>query len=380
MTPPLPASGARYSNVPRAAEALHNEQALFVLLVTGLLAGALMYLAAQLAGTNSFALAGASVFIALIVFPGGGAMAGLLLMDQARGLKPRPIGKAALDATSVALRLFAVFFSAIVAVAIFGIVVALLFFLCKVPVAGPALYAVLFPVLAALTGFLFLVLYAALAMAGPAVLSGASVGETMNMLWRIAVHRAGELLVDLFLLTLFVGVAALVLFGIFLFGRAIMVFISSLILGGSFKLIDSLAMALPDAVNGEDAQFMMAYSFGSQIGAALVTTAIAGMAIMGVNLIYLRLAEELATVDEATWDVRTTSAYPEKQEPTIQIAPDVAPPLQPAASTGVGDDVFASLLGASPPRPEAEPTCHRCNATVGANDLYCGECGARLRA
>ncbi|MDR1424212.1 MAG: zinc ribbon domain-containing protein [Azoarcus sp.] len=369
---------SRYSNVPRAAEALRNEKALFVLLVTGLLAGGLMFLADRLASPDSFSMAGLSIFIALIVFPAGGATAGLLLMDQARGQKPRPLRKAIFDATGVALRLFIVFLAAVAAAAVFCLVLALLIFACKIPIAGPALYAALFPAMSALGGLLLLSLYAAMAMAGPAILSGASVSETFSTLWNIASSRAGELLVDLFLLSVFVGVSMLMLVGIFVIGCQIVLEVSALIVGGSFKLqVGVFSLLPPAAANDVDAQYMLAFVFGSQIGLALVATAIVAMALMGANLIYLRLTKDLLPA-EVAWNARTT-AQPNRQEPASHAIPN-----EDAAAGGASDPYIrgslvtqGSLVTERPlhPLPEA---CPHCQAAIQPGDHFCGECGGKI--
>ncbi|MDR2032865.1 MAG: zinc ribbon domain-containing protein [Azoarcus sp.] len=380
--------GVRHGDLLRITEALRNEKALFVLLVTGLLTGALAFMGSMLATPgSSFVTAALLIFVALLVLPVGGSAAGLLLMDQARGQAPRELYKAVIDGIFAALRIFTVSLVGIAVVAVFYVLLILLLLLCKMPAAGPVLHAVLFPALVVLAGLLLFGLYVALSMAGPAIWSGATIGDALAMLWRIATSRIAELLVSLFLLILLIGLAECVIGGILLAGYYIVLNASASILGGS--PLEAISLT----VFSDNSPHALAVKFGTMIVLVLVSALLLAMTMMGLNLIYLRVSE-----DPATRRARSLAQAPDywrKIEPTIQASAE--PSFPPAATDGSGNvpDMLAPIVATAaasepaPPAPEpaftpepapaAQPlTCPYCQAALQPGDRFCGECGGKV--
>ena len=105
MRPGQPEPGL-YTSLSRIPEALRNERALFALLVTNLLGAALIFLGYIL--HEPMIMVVLIVLLSLLVLPIGSSIAGLLLMDQARGQPPRSLDKAALDGIYVFPRILGV--------------------------------------------------------------------------------------------------------------------------------------------------------------------------------------------------------------------------------------------------------------------------------
>jgi hypothetical protein len=411
-------SEARHFDLLWVSRALRNEKALFALLVTGLLAGTLIFLGAALADpkstSNSFLVAGLFVFLALLVFPVGGSIAGLLLMDQARGREPRALRYALFDGITAALRIFSVSLIGIVLVAVFYFFLGLLLFLCKAPVAGPVLYAVIFPILVVLAGLLFFSLLVALSMAGPAIWSGATIGEALNMLWQVATNRVMELLISLFFLTRIIALALFILGSILLVGCLTVKGASTAILSDSIPDLFGPGMNPGHYLDNE---YAMAAIFGAMIGLVLILSALIAMAMMGLNLIYLRVTEDAPSphTGERTQPLAHQDPWL-KQEPPAQAATLKSPPWQrqePTVSSGAGGtspkeavsvtlpNILASiaatatppaspgivppaapevLLAGTTPSAAAEslPVCPHCKAIARPGDHFCGECGGKF--
>ncbi|MDR3087395.1 MAG: zinc ribbon domain-containing protein [Azoarcus sp.] len=393
-TPPEQVS--RLFGLLRTAEALRNEKAIFVLFVTGLLASALLL---------GVRLSSLFFLLALLVFPVGGSIAGLLLMDQAQDREPRPLSQAVFDGTFAALRVFAVSLLAIAAVAVFYLLLGVLLFICKLPFVGAALYAVLFPLLTLLAGLLFFALYAGLAMAGPAIWSGASIREALDILWKIASGRIMELLISLFLLAALICLAEFLLAVIVAVGTQSVLSVSSFIVSDSisFQHITGVLVA------GSPDEYTLALTFGTMIGLAMLLAIILAMGLMGANLIYLRITKDLPPFQARNGtqpatrrpEQETSRSGWERKEPGIQSAGEKtpagvtenipsAPPVPPVSSglPAAADppDILAALLTEAPPqnvKPAGQSApmpalCPLCLARIQPGDRFCGECGGKI--
>ncbi len=380
MNPNLSEAKTFYSGLSHIHKALYNEKALFALLATGLLMIALVYLGFTLSSSGSFAMTTLLAFLALfVVSPAGMSIAGLLLMDQARGQTPRPFRKAISDSIPAFLRTLGIALLGVVLMVAFYLFLSLLLFVCKLPVVGPALYAVLFPVLVILAGLLYFGLMAGLSMAYPAVWSGATIREALEMLWRITTNRIVELLVNLLLLAILFALAEFILFTIFFVGSQIVLVASASILG--VQGIPGLAQgpgALFGALSASD--YTLATIFGFMTGLMLFMTALMSMFMMGLNLIYLQITKDLPPARERgyAWNPTPRSAG---NKPITQPAP------QAGGHPGSGSpDILASLLGETPPPAtptrsmETPPICPRCRVAAQPGDRFCGECGGSLKS
>ncbi|MDR1064477.1 MAG: zinc ribbon domain-containing protein [Azoarcus sp.] len=379
---PVPRS--RHADLLRAVEALRNEKALFVLLATGLLAGASIFLMYSLHDSGAFTSIVLSAFVFLLL-PVGASAAGLLLLDQAKGLTPRPLGSAVPGGLFAALRLLVIFLANVAVMAVFYLCLSLLLFACKIPFLGPALYAVLFPILAMAAGLLCLGLFAAQSMAGPAIWNGATVSETLSMLVRIATRRGAELLVSLFLLAALVTLAEFVLFGIVAIGAQTVLGASVSILGSSFQNpagFPGLGIIQPIAAN----EYAQAIAFGAMLITVLVLTAVMALALMGLNLIYLRIAGDPALAGTDSPNAldappppgpgKAQEALPPPFEARAAVA--AANPADKPAAHGV-PDILAGLFPEAAPSAAAPPSaCPHCRAAIQPGDHYCGECGGKI--
>ncbi len=400
----IPAQGARYFDLLRATDALRNWKAPGILIGSGLVAGLLVFLGGVIgAQMGGFVISALFAFLAMLVFPVGVSAAGLVLMDQAQGLPSRPLAVAVLDGVFAALKVLAVALIGALVVLAFYIVMALVLFLCKIPGLGPVLYAIAFPVLV-VAGMLFFSLYVALSMAGPAIWSGAGIKSAVAMLWQIATHRMVELLISLLLLGLLLGLVGAVVGGILGVGYFSVLGMSLPILGNEVMASLGGMFGGLGGFGGYGARsgmgYMMAAGFGSMVIFALVGGALMSMALMGINLIYLRVAADLDPseaerligdrLDEAK---RKAQALKEESQRRAEEARERLRQQQEAAqqARAAAAAESAAAEAARQAAPGVEPVveaapaeaavlshCPQCKAAIQPGDRFCGECGSKL--
>ena len=261
-------------------DAVRNLRALALLLGTFAAAGLLLAMTEAALARGAAWWGPLEAGAALTVAFYGGNAAGLLIMDQARGVAVREVGDALRDALATAHRLIlALLLLLAPAVAISGALVGLLW-LCRTSVAGPLLGPILFglavPVSVLAFGWLLLALVAVVVpLAAPAVWAGGD-----------AVGVARELLglVRRRLLTV-----ALLMAGVGLLAGAVGALTSFVVMGGG-RIVAELGVAV---VGIEvPAQQLMAGLFGyglRSLGAAGAPVAASGhgaAALIGGGVVF----------------------------------------------------------------------------------------------
>ena len=209
-------------------EAVRNVRALYVLLTTFALAG-LLTASAQAAvfagrgGTWTALLAGAALFVAFY----GGNAAGVLVMDEARGVATREVGQAVRASLLSAHRLILALLVIAAGYATVGAALVGLMWLSRAsvsgPVLGPWLFGLIVPLGVEVVGVALLAWVAVVVpLAAPAVWAGESATQVVRLLWHWMHRRlptAALLMAAVSLLT--AGVGALVSFAVMAGGRVV---------------------------------------------------------------------------------------------------------------------------------------------------------------
>jgi hypothetical protein len=209
-----------------SVEAVRNLRALFVLLTTFASAGLLTAMAESslLQGSSWGPLqAGAALFVAFY----GGNAAGILVMDEARGVAVREIGAAVCASLATAHRLLLALLLVGAAYALFGAALLALLWLCRTavsgPVAGPLLFGLAVPVGVVGVGLAALALLAVVVpLAAPGVWAGTPVLGLVRQLATLARRHlltVALLVAAVSLLTTAVG--AIVTFAVMAGGRVV---------------------------------------------------------------------------------------------------------------------------------------------------------------
>jgi hypothetical protein len=206
-----------------SVEAVRNGRALYLLLLAFACAGLLLAMGeAALARSDWLfgALWGGAALTALFY---GSNAAGLVLMDEARGLPPREATQALRDALACGHRLLLVLVIVLSGSALLLAAVAAALWATRAPGVGPALFGLLLPAAVVLVGGAILAGAAVVGpLAAPAVWSGLTVRETLALLARQVRQR----FVFVALLTAAVGglaaaVGALATFVVLVGGRVV---------------------------------------------------------------------------------------------------------------------------------------------------------------
>ena len=423
-----PLSADAFTRLFQAVRGLRNGRAVIAMLACTFVGVIVASLLLAMSGALG-AFAGLLALIAWTVAIGTGFnAAGLLQMDDARGLSPRSVIDALAQGLLCIPKLIVLGLAFIaVEIAVF-LVIALLLVICKIPYLGAVLFVVVFPVSVVAAGTTIAALFLCAALSLPAIWQGA--GITRALAQTAAILRSR--LVETVLLLVFVGflcvAVATIVFGVLSLGLFPTLGLSMAIVGfGGFG--PEAMMTMSSAYGG--GAHAMAGVIGGALLWAVAASLLAQVYLLGLSMVYLRVTDGLdltaaeaslrATLDDAK---RRAAQLGEKAREATQPSPvdPVAPLARPAPTpvavpmpaapmtdldpTTRGPDIALpidapapspaptpSSYGATPPwaappaqvpLPAAAPlppatTCPQCLSAVAADDVFCGVCGYRLK-
>jgi hypothetical protein len=365
---PLPFSSAVGSLI-EATDAIKNFRAIALLALTFIGAVLVGGVLATLAGGMSSPLLAffGGLMAFLVMFYGSNAV-GILLMRDAQGQPGMSLVDAVLVSLYTSHRLIAVVFLEFLIVLAAMIAIAIILFVCKIPVLGPVLYTVVFPLSAIVLGVLvFALFYVMLPLAGPAAWSGATVFQIiarLNLIVRTKLVSVILLEVLLFLITTFV---ALLIFGVVGTGVSLTSGMSAGILGlGGQMNMYSLASGLSGGSG-----YIIAAGLGGGLLMAAAAVVPGLIFTKGVCIIYLNATRNVdfsaseASLNDGLATVKKKAE--EARERARALAEQATAPATPAA----------------PAAPAAAPAdslqCPNCKAAVASDDVFCGECAHKLK-
>ncbi|WP_280153421.1 hypothetical protein [Piscinibacter sp. XHJ-5] len=285
-----------------SVDAVRNGRALYLLLFTFALAGLLtaMAQASLLSGGGWWGplQAGAALFVAFY----GGNAAGILVMDQARGLAVRDVPDAVRTSLLTAHRLLLALLVIAIGYAALAALLLAVLWLCRVavsgPVLGPWLFGLAVPLGVVGVGVALLALVAVVVpLAAPGVWAGAGVWTLVRQLWRWMRQRlltVALLMAAVSLLT--AGVGALVSFAVAAGGRVVSE-VAVRVVG-----IDVPAAELMAGLFGRGLRSVGPAASSQHAGAALVGGGVVfALALVLPGLVYLRgtCSVYLAMVEDA---------------------------------------------------------------------------------
>lgn len=427
-------SADAFSSMFQAVRGLHNTRALAAMLgcvVVGVLvAGLCSWLALRLGFFMAF-LGGLGFFVAGAT---GVNAAGVLLMDQAKGRPARTLGAAVAYGLMCIPKFIALALGLLlVAIGVF-IGIALLYFICKIPYLGPLLFVVVFPLSVVVSGVTVCGLFLCLFLALPAIWEGSGIARAIAQALAIVRTRLVEAMLLSAVVGLLSGAVGLIVFSVLLSGLMPTMGLAASVLGGD-ALASVMSMAQGGGEGGFGAGFgggfggrgygggaghAMAAGVGGGLLWALAASLVAMVYLLGLNLVYLRVTEGLdagateAALKSGLDDARRRAAeMGQKARDAAERARDAAreaaaparvAPLAATATAARGDEptlpppapqvAVPSVAAAGPtlaPGPRPMPpeatapavakssNCPQCLSAVGADDLFCGVCGQRLK-
>jgi hypothetical protein len=390
-----------FNSLLASVSAFRNTRALVLLgltFVIGTLAGGVLsLLGAQLGLGISFL----GFILSFLVFFYGGNGVGILLMADAQGQAGQlGIRDAVLLSLCTSHRLLGVALLYVLIVLAVVIAVALVLLICKIPLLGPLLYVVAFPVSAVVLGVTVFSLYGVLLLlAGPAVWNGSGVFEVISRLNRIVRRQLIMVLLSEVLLMLITGLVALFISAIVAIGSGITSSLSAGIIGFGRGGLLGLFPGFGFFGLGASAH-VMAGMLGGGLLFALAAVVPALIWCKGSCIIYLnsiegmdfagpetalsqRLDAARRKAEQARANARELAARRGKSEPEAasvrgkdDAIPSAAPAASelPAAAEPASDAATPRILNANTP-----PACPSCHASVAPSDVFCGACGSKLK-
>jgi hypothetical protein len=366
-----------------AVDSARNTRAFLLFIACAIAAlvigGVFIGIAGTLATNGAFLIGGLFSFIgslaAVIVLATGVSAAGKTLMDQIQG-RPALSARDALIAGVLTLpKLAAIFLIEIVVSIAFMIALAIVLFICKIPLLGPLLYTVVFPVASVIGGMLwFSFTFVVNPLAAPAFWEGYGVRAALGALgMNRAALNIGRLLspiVQQLVLLFVVGIVAFIATTIVFSGSAFVAALASGIIGfgGSLlTLYSSFGPGSMGSAGGGLSGYLIATVIGVGALGALAYTFPLLVYLAGTCNIFLNLVSA-----NTAWDAPTPGEGHVDPAPRSPAAP--AAPVTPHAP-------LTSSASVAPPHAHDTAThscCSACGAVTEPDDAFCGECGADL--
>ncbi len=389
-----------FSSMFQAISGLRNRRALLAMLgclFAGILvAGLLSFMAARMGFFFAF-LGGLLMFVASAT---GVNAAGLLLMDQAKGVPARSLPDAVMGGLLCIPKFIALGLALLLVTFAVFLAVALVYLVCKIPFLGPMLFVVVFPLSVVVLGLTLCGLFQCLFLALPAIWEGSSITHAIAKALSIVRSRLVESMLLLTVVGFLSMMVGFIVFGVLVTGLIPSAGLMAGILGGD-GLSSLFAMVLGMDAGGygggggrgpRGVGHLAAAGIGGGLLWALAVSLVAQVYLLGLNLVYLRVTEGLdvgateaamqAGFDDAK---RRAAELSQKARDAAERAREQA--RQSAAAAQAGAAAASAATPAAPPAysaprvvaPAATTLCPKCTAPVGADDLFCGVCGFRLK-
>ena len=366
-----------FSSLFQAVSGLRNRGALiamFSCFVTGIVLAALLGTVLGMLGAFGALLGG---LISLVVIWTGVNAAGVLLMDQAKGVPPRGVVDALVYGLMCIPKVFVlgiVFFA--VALVVF-IAIALVYVVCKIPGIGQLLYTVVFPLSVVVAGVTVWGLFVCMFLSLPAIWEGAGIMSAIAQSLAIVRTRIVETLLLLTFVWFLSFIVGMIVFGVLGMGMAPSMSMSAWILGAGGGGFGGLMGAMQGFGGGGG--YAIAGGIGSGVLFAIAATLVSQVYLLGLNIVYLRVSEGLdATSTQQALQQKIDEAR-KRAADMGQKAREAAERARDQARPGVAAPVAQAPVAPAVVAPAPVLSCPVCSATVTPEDVFCQSCGHRLK-
>jgi len=307
--------------------------------------------------------------------------AGILLSDDTWGRPQRDMVAALLASLFTSHRLIGILLLQGLLFLLYLIAFAFVLYICSIPGIGPLLYAIVFPVGSVLTGvILFALLYVAIPLAAPAVWHGTTVMSALAMLAEVARQRLLFVVVMTLLLGLLLLLVTLIILAILATGTLLTMGLSASIIGNSLGDLDDLSRLFMGAMMGgrSGSGYLWSLGFGAAVLFLLGVTPGMLVGMKGAAIIHraaiadLSLAETEQAMRDKLGEVQRRAK--EAKELALKKAAEQAAQAQTQSGTA-----SAPPAATPSPAPVAALACPSCTKPIASDDLFCGECGHKLK-
>ncbi len=376
----LPAglSPTAFSSLFEAVSGLRNGRAIVALLGCLVVGVVVAMLLLSMFGGPGILVMLLAMLVWIVAIGTGVNAAGILQMDEARGAARRSTVDALVLGLMGLPKLVVLGLACLaVEVAVF-IAIALLMAVCKIPVLGPMLFVVAFPLSVAVAGITVVGLFVLAALSLPAIWQGETVMRAATQTLAIVRSRFVETLLLLVFVGLLCFVVGLVVFAVFGAGLVPTLALSASILSFGGTMPMGAMAGLSPSFDGAGARYAISGAIGGSVLWAVAVAVVGQVYLRGLSLVYLRVTEGLdlgaaeaalrAGIDDAKRRAselgdRAKSAAARDVVPASSAAPAVAVPTAVTAVTAVtasaaadASHVTAPSLYNPPPAWSAPPT------------------------
>lgn len=379
-----------YSSMLRALDALSNWRVALLLIAASVLAlivaAFMTYLGIKAGSMSAVTIFGALGLLGAVVIWGAGFnAAGVLLHDEALEHTPRAMPDAVAFGLMCLGRAIVIALMILLIIVGWTAVMAIVYFACKVPGVGPLIFAFAYPACVVISG---VILAALMWLAVPVLLAalwdGMSVTEAIATLVAVAKERLVFTVLLLVMLSALCVFAASIVGAVLSGGFGIASSVAAYVMGSAGDVGNSFGragdlMGVIGVLNSSSG-YAIAGAMGGAIVVAVAAALVSQIAIKGITLVYLQaingldLAAARASLD-AGFDAARQKAAEVKSRAVAQ-----AQQLQAQAQQMQAQARERSQ--AAPPSGSVggAPQCPNCQASITSNDVFCGSCGARVKA
>lgn len=362
-----------FGRLMRAYEALASWRAC-ALTISGL-AAFILILAAGL-GTKNVWIAVLASIPALGALLAGVSGAGVLLMDLARNIPPRAMLDAAVFGLLTVLKVLVVLLGFLALTVGIAITVALAFLIGKIPGVGPLLFSIVFPPAALILGVTLMgLVLVGFPMMLPALWEGRSIAEAFAVMVAIARQRLVLAIHCMFIVGILSAITATVTSSILLTGIVSAGLIAAPIVSVPFFDMPRMGFDALDHMSGH----LLAFGLDVLIMIGITLVLIGQVSIMGLNLVYLTVSEALDSSEER-YAIDGLARAKKKAEDVARHAQDAALRAKELAEQArQGSNASRAEVSGGAAADAGPSKCPGCNAQIGPTDVFCGECGFKLK-
>lgn len=357
------------SSLFRAVDAAKNWRAMGLLIATSIctviVGSVFSYIAAKflMDGNDvlSKTIGGIGALLSVIVFFCGFSAVGVVLMDQVKSNSQRTLSNALFVGLATLPRFLGLILLEMATAIVFAIVLAIVLFICKIPVIGPLLYTFVYPIMAIIVGVTFFSLvFVVNPLAAPSIWDGNNILQAIAKLWQLGKSVLLPVVLNQLVLGLIVFVVTAILFMMTGVGVSIVSSLSATILnigapGSMLGMLQGLVGMIIGGAGSDGGGYITGYMVGSAVLFAIISSIPVLMIISGNCLIYLQYVHDI-----------DTSAIEEKIRSTVGDIKDRA------------NAAREQLKQAQSPISNSL-TCPNCHNAIFADDVFCGGCGHKLK-
>lgn len=289
----------RFGTLARAAEGLTQWRPLLMSFLTLVVFSLLIALGASML-TKTVFISSIIMLIALVVLMAGSSAVGIMLMDKAKNEPIRSFAAAASAGLLCLPKFILVGLIVFAATLAYGLVAAIIYFVCKIPFLGGILAFVAHPILVLVAAALLIAMIWVIGpLMGPALWSGLSVKAALANVLSIARKRLVEVVLMEVVLYIILTLICVMLFAglvpatMSLTGMAMSITSNASSMGGlgGYGYGGGMGSSMMGMMMGSSASTGLISGLGVLF--AVIGALLAQVAVMGMNLIYLQARESV---------------------------------------------------------------------------------------